>query len=71
MLPAKSEPIETLLTVEDLCALMRVSKATVYNWVQLRKIPHMRVGGLLRFDAGAIRSWLGRQSRGVVTRGKE
>ncbi|MGD0264295.1 MAG: helix-turn-helix domain-containing protein [Candidatus Methylomirabilota bacterium] len=47
-----------LLTVDEAAALLRVASKTVRNWVSLRAIPFVRVGGCLRFDGQTLKRWL-------------
>ena len=41
-----------------LAALLGAHKQTVWTWVLLGKIPHLRVGSRLRFDPAGIADWL-------------
>jgi excisionase family DNA binding protein len=53
-----------LLTVLELCKLLKVSKDFVYSLIYDRKIPFISLGGnngkrvQYRFDRGRIMSWL-------------
>jgi excisionase family DNA binding protein len=38
-----------LHTVTDLATYLQVKPSTVYAWVAQRKIPHIRLGRLIRF----------------------
>jgi excisionase family DNA binding protein len=57
---------ESLGRVRDVARLLNVSR----SWVHLHKheIPHLRIGGLLRFDLAEVRSWSLRQRAGEMTR---
>ncbi len=67
-------PDETLLTVEQLAEATGWSKAAIYKrtsrWHRehsaLVPLPHVRVGGSLRFRAGEVRQWLIEQTGTVV-----
>ena len=61
--------IEPLVKVGDVARILGVSRATVYSWVNQRKIPHLRVEGVLRFDVKMVRVWLREKVR--VNRGQE
>ena len=39
-----------LITVDELSALWNVPKTTLYNWVNQRRLPHVKLGRSLRFD---------------------
>jgi len=43
-------PPRRLIDVEALAELWSVSKATLYNWVFQKRIPHVKLGHALRFD---------------------
>jgi len=47
-----------LLTVEEASSFLKVAPKTLRNWVTLRTIPFVRVGGCLRFDGQALKEWL-------------
>jgi len=47
-----------LLTVDETAAALRVAPKTLRNWVSLRTIPFVRVGGCLRFEGRALQQWL-------------
>jgi excisionase family DNA binding protein len=38
-----------LLTTDDLCAYLQVSKRTVQYWTPLKRIPHLKIGHSIRF----------------------
>jgi len=40
---------DRLLTIRELAEYLRVNPFTVYRWVAQKRIPHLRVGGTLRF----------------------
>lgn len=47
-----------LLTRREVCALLRVEPRYVYQLVNERRIPHLKLGRYLRFDATEIDGWL-------------
>jgi excisionase family DNA binding protein len=49
---------ETWLLVDDICTYLRVSRDTVYKWVQFDFIPYHKVGKLLRFHKDEIDRWI-------------
>ena len=57
-----------LLTVADVAGLLRVSKSWVYEHTRSRgvtpteRLPHIRIGKYVRFDAQAVRAFLARKS---------
>jgi excisionase family DNA binding protein len=48
---------ETLLTVEEAAALLRIKPGTLYSWVSKGNVPHRRVGSLVRFDRDELMQW--------------
>jgi excisionase family DNA binding protein len=48
----------TLLTVKDIAARLQVKKKTIYVWASQRKIPSVKINGVIRFDAREIELWL-------------
>ncbi len=47
-----------LLTVDEIAAMFRVSKTTVYRIVESRLIPFYRLGGKLRFKEDEVLAYL-------------
>jgi excisionase family DNA binding protein len=39
-----------LITIDDLSSLWSVPRATLYNWVNQGRLPHVKLGRCLRFD---------------------
>ncbi len=50
--------MEKLLTIDELAKVLSVKKSTIYQWVHLGLIPHIKVGRLLRFREEDIQKWL-------------
>jgi excisionase family DNA binding protein len=65
--PPSSE-LHELLTVEEVAALLRVNKSWVYEHTRGREIatadrlPHIKIGKYLRFDAQAVRAFVLRKA---------
>ena len=49
---------DKLLTVQDICELLKVSKTYIYWLTHQKKIPHIKMQGHLRFRQSAIDKWL-------------
>lgn len=61
--------LNNLLTLDELCDLLKVSKSTVYSWVSDGLIPVVKVGRLVRFNSNSIKNWLEKRERaGRLTR---
>ena len=54
------------LNVDDLATCLGVSRNTIYWWVETGKIPHSKIGKLVRFNPDDFAAWLKEKSRGVV-----
>lgn len=49
---------DRLLDIDELSKRLGVPKNTLYDWVAFGRIPHLKLGKLVRFDPGAIDDWL-------------
>jgi|GEM_PF-2656961 len=56
---AAKPPARTLLTLEEVAWLLRVSKTSVYRLVERRALPFFRVSSVLRFDLADVEAFLG------------
>jgi len=56
--------MERLFQVAELAAILRVKPSTVYAWVKSRKIPHLRLGRLIRFNVNHIKKITGSNGNG-------
>jgi excisionase family DNA binding protein len=72
---ANTQPLTAaLLRVPDVAALLSVKASTVYEWVAMNYIPHIRIGTgkqkpCVRFDASEIAAWLAaKKEAGRVSR---
>lgn len=50
--------VDHLLDIDELSKKLAVPKNTLYDWVAFGRIPHLKLGKLIRFEAGAINDWL-------------
>lgn len=50
--------IEPWFSVEEVATHLRVSKETVYRWLEKGKIPAHRVGKQWRFKASEVDEWV-------------
>jgi len=59
-----------LLTVEDVAALLKVSKSWVYEHTRARstprsdRLPHIKIGKYVRFDPQLVRAFIDRRMTG-------
>ena len=56
------EPDDVILTLEETADFLKVKKRTLYDLVQRRKIPFLRVGKFLRFSKQALLAWMKEQA---------
>jgi excisionase family DNA binding protein len=56
--PAANVNASAVLAVDDIAALLRVGRNTVYALVAKNQIPHRRLGKQIRFSRDAVMSWL-------------
>jgi excisionase family DNA binding protein len=68
---ASSEaPLLELLTVDDVAALLKVSKSWVYEHTRSRspprteRLPHVKIGKYVRFDPHLVRAFIDRRMTG-------
>jgi excisionase family DNA binding protein len=70
--PARSSndaDLHELLTVDEVAAVLKVSRSWVYEHTRSRgiprseRLPHIKVGKYVRFDARAVRAFLDRKCR--------
>jgi excisionase family DNA binding protein len=54
---------ERLITVEDLAVAFGFAPQTIRNWVALRQIPHVHIGGKTRFRKRSIEAWISHKER--------
>ena len=47
-----------LLTLDEVCELLKVSKSYIYSLTHRQMIPHLKMFGFLRFRRSAIEEWL-------------
>lgn len=59
-------PFESLWTANDVAAFLKVSRSWVYQKSEAGLLPSIKVGGLLRFEAPAIKAWLHSESAPVI-----
>ena len=61
ILGLEGEADDKLLTVQEVCGLLKVSKAYIYSLTCRKKIPHIKMMGRLRFRQSEIDGWLREQ----------
>ena len=54
----QGKSMDKLLTLSQVSELLQVKKNTIYSWTFTRKIPFLKVNGVLRFREKEISKWL-------------
>ena len=49
---------ERLLSVEDICQYLGLSRDTVYKWIENKGLPAYRLGRLWKFKKEDVDKWL-------------
>jgi excisionase family DNA binding protein len=52
---------EKLMSVEEVADALRIAPQTLRNWVALRRVPFIRIGGKTRFRWKSVEAWLARK----------
>ena len=56
--PVQTEAPKEMLSADEVCSLICISKATLYSWTSKRLIPHFKVKGVLVFRRSEILEWI-------------
>jgi excisionase family DNA binding protein len=54
----RTVPIDPFLTIDELCDLLKVEPATIYQLTYRGKIPHYKIANRLRFRLSEILAWI-------------
>ena len=54
-----------LLTIDQLCELLKLKKSYIYDLTYRKRIPYKRIGRFLRFDPEEIKEWIDAQTYGT------
>lgn len=46
------------LTLVEICDYLKISRETVFNWINKKNMPAHKVGRLWRFDAAEVDEWI-------------
>lgn len=65
------KPNDSVMTIDELSAYLKVAKSTLYKLAQEGKLPGQKVGRHWRFHKGVIDRWLGERERNIHQRTKE
>jgi excisionase family DNA binding protein len=48
----------TLMDIKEVSAWLNLKPSTLYLWVSLKKIPALKIHGVIRFERDAIERWM-------------
>ncbi len=51
-------PVTPFLDIQGASQYIGISVMTLYKWVSQRKIPHIKMGSLLKFDPLKLNEWI-------------
>lgn len=54
----KKTAIEPYLTVQEVCAYLKITDESLYSWIKNKGIPAHRVGKRWLFDKGELDAWI-------------
>ena len=54
----QSTQIDPLLTIDEVCTLLKVEPQTIYQLTYRGKIPHFKIANRLRFRLSEIVEWI-------------
>jgi excisionase family DNA binding protein len=60
--------LPTHATAKQLPATFQVTESTIYEWVHLGYIPHIRLGCCVRFNLAEVQAWLQEHTKPGRTR---
>jgi len=66
-IPSAQSP-RKLINIDELSTLWSVPKATLYNWVNQRRLPYVKLGRSLRFDLIQLEEFRQQSTMGVAGR---
>ena len=53
--------MESLFTTEEACAMLKMSKVALYNYVRRKEIPAFKFGRRWKFQKSALEQWIERK----------
>ena len=63
--------LEEILTIREACQFLKISKPTMYRYIQDGKVPAVKVGGAWRFHRELLNNWMKQQMHDdALNRGK-
>ena len=63
---SEKEVIPEFLNIQDLSQFLGIKVSTLYAMVEGKRVPHYRIGRLIRFKRSDIEQWIERQKEDCV-----
>lgn len=57
-----TELVSRLIGIQEAAHYTGISPTTIYKWVSQRKIPHIKMGRLVKFDPIKLDEWIKQQT---------
>jgi excisionase family DNA binding protein len=57
-----SSPSRRLMTLGDTATFLKCSRSTLYKYVERSAIPHIKIGGRIRFSPDDLDAWIAARS---------
>lgn len=54
----KIMPEKRFIGIKECSEYLGVKVSTLYSWVSMKKIPYVKMGGLVRFDLRELEVWI-------------
>jgi excisionase family DNA binding protein len=70
MKPRSTTVEKRLVGINEIAKYLDISKATLYSWTLQKRIPHIKMGRLLKFDLQEINEWLKRKNNKSLSKPK-
>ncbi len=55
-----------IMTISEVAEYLKLKETTIYHLTQKKEIPHIKIGGAVRFDLDEVKEWL--KSKRITTR---
>ena len=58
---SQAHELEPLLTIVDLGKILRLSKPKIYELINTRSLPSLKIDGARRFERAKVQAWIEQQ----------
>ncbi len=67
----KENPLEKLMTLQEVADYLQIKERTIYQWAQMDKIPGFKLGSAWRFKKSELDLWIEEQKRNTPRKDKQ